>query len=957
MKDWNRIEELYHAVMQEEEGERERFLQGLREEDEDVVREVRALMEKQREASLFLEIPALEVEASRLADSINKDTSLGPESTQPPAPPDNPILGKQLGHYKVLREIGRGGMGEVYLAKDYSLERRVALKLLPDRFREDAVARTRFVREAKSAAALDHPFICSIHEVLQTDQGDDCIVMEYVEGDTLRQRLSAGPLSVHETLRICSEVLEALETAHEHGIVHRDLKPANIMTTRSGHTKVMDFGLAKRLQTSGGEEEPSSVLTGEGTTLGTLAYMSPEQLNADPVDHRSDLFSLGVVLYELLTGNHPFRKDTQTETCYAILSHDPTPLSQILKDAPLELDSTIQKMLSKNPKKRYQTAEQVRRALEGIAVTDRVGKRSWSRIAPVGALTLSVMFLAIAVGWWHLASSSESEAVQFQPVTLTSFVGQEREPALSPDGSKVAFVWDGENQNNFDIYVMLVGSGEPLRLTTHSGRDYSPAWSPDGDTIAFLRTLKDQKASLFLIPALGGRERERAVVHSAVHPEDWNHGKYITWHPDGHSLFICHKDSEDDPWAVFLLSLDTGDMERLTSPPDGYVGDLSPTIDSNERFLAFTRLPELMVGGDLFTLELSEVSSVVAEPTRLTSLEQKVSNPAWTRNGKYVVFRNREVSELHRVNVARTGIAEPIAGLRGDFPATASNSDRLVYAVSSKETNIWMHHLERAEPRQRVVASTRTDFAPALSDNAESIAFVSTRSGHAEIWICDSDGSNAVKLTNFEGPWVGSPRWSPDARSVIFDCRVEGQSDIYSIAAGGGTPVRLTANPAQDEEPVWSRDGQHIYFTSDRGGSKQIWRQPAGNGEAVQITKGGGSSGQLSLDGTTLFYKREDRLWSKALPDGEESRILEQPLMVGPSFVIIENGVYFVPKRANGEQGRIAFYDFSSSEVAIVTTIERPLNWGLSASLDGLQILFPQVDYTHSDLFMVENFR
>jgi serine/threonine protein kinase len=239
------------------------------------------------------------------------------------------MIGQTISHYKVLEKIGEGGMGQVYLAEDTSLERKVALKFLPAGLQADPVAHKRFIREAKSAAAIEHPFICNIKEVAQTEDGQDFIVMEYVEGETLKDRLEQGRIPIKEALQIGSEVAEALEEAHNKGFIHRDLKPSNIMVTASGHPKVTDFGLAKRIARD--KEDLTSVLTREGTTLCTLAYMSPGQLKGSKVDTRSDVFSLGVVLYEMLTGVHPFSTGTQAETVNAILSEHPSDLSRYIQ--------------------------------------------------------------------------------------------------------------------------------------------------------------------------------------------------------------------------------------------------------------------------------------------------------------------------------------------------------------------------------------------------------------------------------------------------------------------------------------------------------------------------------------------------------------------------------------------------------------------------------------------------
>ncbi len=309
------------------------------------------------------------------------------------------MIGKNLGRYRVLEKIGRGGMGEVFLAEDTSLHRRVALKFLPPEMQQDAEARRRFIREARSAAALDHPYICHINEVAESE-GRDFIVMEYVDGQTLRAKIGKGPVSLVETLLIGIEVAEALETAHGKGIVHRDIKPENIMLTRTGHAKVMDFGLAKQMVSPEKEDlggPTMTLLTSEGTTVGTLAYMSPEQLRGLPADARSDIWSLGVTLYEMASGVRPFQGQSGFETSSAILNRPPLPLPP---EVPAELGAVIGRCLEKDHAKRYQKAQELRDALEAIragtastwaAWRYRLARRRW--LMPAGAVIVVIALL------------------------------------------------------------------------------------------------------------------------------------------------------------------------------------------------------------------------------------------------------------------------------------------------------------------------------------------------------------------------------------------------------------------------------------------------------------------------------------------------------------------------------------------------------------------------------------
>ncbi|MDA2930030.1 protein kinase [Acidobacteria bacterium AH-259-O06] len=321
---------------------------------------------------------------------------------------EGPVVGQTISHYKILEKLGEGGMGEVFLAQDTSLERKVALKFLPDFMQQDPTARKRFLREAKSAAALDHPFICKIYEVGEAG-GKDFIAMEYVQGTTLKDKLADSPLTLKDALEKSTEVAEALEEAHTQGIVHRDLKPSNIMLTPQGHAKVMDFGLAKRLAPAEGvgsqEQTISASLTKTGATLGTLAYMSPEQLRGQEVDTRSDIFSFGVVLYEMLTGVHPFKKDSPMDTGNAILSQEPPPVTRYTDNVPELIQHIVRKMQAKDLDQRYQSIHEVRTDLREVLSQPTERRRDKPDLGrgKTGlwrALAMLAVFLIVWIGWW-----------------------------------------------------------------------------------------------------------------------------------------------------------------------------------------------------------------------------------------------------------------------------------------------------------------------------------------------------------------------------------------------------------------------------------------------------------------------------------------------------------------------------------------------------------------------------
>jgi len=423
------------------------------------------------------------------------------------------MIGKTLLHYEITSKIGEGGMGIVYKAKDSHLDRFVAIKVLPPERVSDPTRKARFVQEAKAASALNHPNIITVHDIDKQD-GVDFMVMEYITGMTLDEIIPRKGMKLSDALKYAVQISDALAKAHSAGIIHRDLKPGNVMVGEDGRVKVLDFGLAKLTEaTPLGEDEATRTLptTDEGTIVGTVTYMSPEQAEGKSVDARSDIFSFGSVLYEMVTGGKAFQTDTKTSTLAAIIHKDPEPLGA---EIPHDLEKIIKRCLQKDTARRFQHMGDVKIALQELKeesesgklasfpVAERKGTRRW-----IWAVVAAVLLLA-SVLVWRLREVSPPSALE--PVVLTSYPGVESTPSFSPDGSKVAFTWNGEKEDNYDIYVKQIGStGTPMRLTTNAEPDWSPAWSPDDIWIAFGRQ-RQNGAALMLMQAIGGAERTLA---------------------------------------------------------------------------------------------------------------------------------------------------------------------------------------------------------------------------------------------------------------------------------------------------------------------------------------------------------------------------------------------------------------------------------------------------------------
>ena len=767
------------------------------------------------------------------------------------------MIGQTLAHYKVLEKIGSGGMGDVYLAEDTKLDRKVALKILPPELAESEERRARFKREAKALAALDHPNIVQVFSVEEAE-GIHFITMQLVHGKTLTELLPKNGFPLNKFFEVAIPLADAVAAAHQEGITHRDLKPDNAMVGEDGRVKVLDFGLAK--PTSGfvgGETEsalPTAAKTAEGMIVGTLNYMSPEQAQGKTVDARSDIFSLGVVFYEMLTGRRPFGGDNPASVLSSIIKDEPPSLADIDSEFPRDLVKIVRRCLAKEPLRRFQSAIDLHNDLEELKQDVASGEvsapviRKTSR-APIVVLAL-VATLAVAGVIFLLLPERDPIPRLTNPVQITSAIGVEDYPTWSPDGQTLAY--NSNQSGNWDIWVTQIGSGQHLNRTEESlGPEFFPSWSPDGREIAFSSSLDG--GGIFIMSPLTGAPRKLVEATGSF-------GAYSPqWSRDGLDLALIRWEPPDS--FVERMVLRTGKTSSLPLP-GRWTRRIGLAWSPDGRFVAYVDI-------QAFRAQITQLWILNLESGEATPLTEGRSNdlsPSWAADGKalYYISNRGGTMDLWRQDLSEDAAPEgpPRAVTTGIGMRTAvfsPDGTKLAYSKGQWVANLWRVPIltDRvatwADAEQLTFDQAFVEFVD-VSPDGERLVLSSNRAGNPDLWLMPDEGGEMTQLTTDPTPdWF--PSFSPDGREIAFYAYRSGNRHIWVMPSGGGTARQITSGESEDYHPVWSPDGKELAFFSGRSGNLDVWAVPAEGGEARQMTKdtAGDSYVRWSPDGGWLL--------------------------------------------------------------------------------------------------------
>ncbi|GBC76628.1 Serine/threonine-protein kinase PknB [bacterium HR08] len=828
--------------------------------------------------------------------------------------------GAVLSHYQIQAWVARGGMAEVYRAVDLRLGRTVAIKILSPSLMADPEARRRFFREARAASALQHPNICAVYEVGEAE-GIVFIAMPYIAGRTLKEILEQGPVPLERALGYAIDIADALEEAHRQGIIHRDIKPSNVIVDERDRAIVLDFGLAKRVRLEGrdpGEALTLSQITTTSALIGTTPYMSPEQVRGEPLDARSDIFAFGTLLYELLTGQRPFRGATTVEVLHAILHDEPEPMSAIGPPVDFELERIVRKALRKNPADRYQTISEMKAdlvtfarekgyatsGLRIVAVPPTVReRRRWpwrALVTRVGGMFAMGVAMALAL-WLLLRSDGDAKWIAaLRHVQLANWKNEPGESPprvrFSPDGKMIVFA--SRKGGHPDLWIQQTLGGTAVPVTRDEWVERSPLWSPDGQQIAFLSD-RGGELGIWVIPALGGVPTLLHVVSPAasarlspVNLIAWSATRNLIYYEAQRNLYALDVASRR---ATALTAFD---------PQRARVMDFC--LSPDERRLAYVDVQGGQV--DIWVLSLDG-----GRRMRVTESPEEERFPVWHPDGRRL-FYSCKWGEAYQICVVDVSERTPLRLTSGDADLFVSDVSadgrRVLYTLSKDDADIWAVDLHTGEEVQ-VTTEIGLELWPTVSPDGRAIAFQAKPEASAGGDLFRAQ--IVVRTLGGEEPTIRfttagfDPAWSPDGRHLAFLRRgSDGQLDLWIVPASGGAERRvvragvyhggyglLPFNRLQTRDFSWSPDGRRLAYAAIRTGVSNIWIASLDRSEEIPVTENADRALSFfcplwSPDGRYLAFLSESRATSEArwtvwVSEVGRKRVI--PLMRSPEVV------------------------------------------------------------------------
>jgi len=887
---WQQVKQIFNSALNYRPDERGLFISQACSGDDELRSEVESLIASHEQSGSFIDQPAFEAAASLLA---NERTELKP--------------GQTIGSYEVISFISRGGMGEVYLAEDKRLGRKVALKLLPASFTTDADRLRRFEQEARAASALNHPNIITIYEIRQA-AGSHVIATEFVEGETLRHRLSRASLSLSEALNIAIQVADALSAAHKAGIVHRDIKPENIMLRPDGYVKVLDFGLAKLSEQASpavAAEAPTiQVRTGSGIVIGTAGYMSPEQARGLSVDNRSDIFSLGAVIYEMIARRKPFQGDTPSDTLASILKTEPAPLSRVAPDTPRELARIVTKALQKDREERYQVVKDLwldlkalKQELEfqnkldrsanfdgdGAETTTLVpgaptatlsGPRATLQRSAIGnisesisieikkhkagaVLLLAAIVLLVTAGGFGVYKwlYRREPVARFWDVRLTRLTnsGNAIDATISPDGKYIVYVLSDRSQQS--LYIRQVSTANDKLIVPPAPVGYfGITFSPDGTELYYAIKANLDVGTLYRIPVLGGTPVK--VLEKIDGP--------ISFSPDGKQFVLIRGGYPNPGESALVIANTDGSGERnlvVKKPPQGFAP------------IFFTG-PSWSPDGKIIAASVATIGgrSKVVGVSVADGSERDLSTDAWPFSAR--VQWLPDMSGLLVVAGDTAGaamlwhVSYPDARIRrvtndlNSYRAIGLTQDGKMFATVQSQglVNLWL--VPEGDATKGISLPTgNVGFYSSSGNNVSlvsdgRIAYASNEGGNADIWIADSDGNNRKQLTTNNAVNF-SPVVSADRRYIVFVSGQNNKKNIWRMNIDGSNPVRLTSG-LFESFPSVSPDGRWIVYTALEDAKPTLWKISIDGGTPVRVTDHAVTAATISPDGRLIALSYPD---------------------------------------------------------------------------------------------------